>query len=484
MPESSDLGLPPAPLPAPSDASAVAEVRERADTVWTRMDGSPGAAPGILRVSRQQLRGPSGRVAVVEACRTPFARAGSDLKELDVVDLAGIPAAEVVARAGIDPAEIDCAIFGVVVAALDAPNLGREIVFRAALPASIPGTTVNLACASANRAITSGAEAILRGEADIVLAGGAESLSNVPLAFSRRAAEKFIALSRARNLAQRLRALARFRPRDFAPVPPAIAERSTGMTMGEACEKMAKENDISRRAQDEIALLSHQRAAAAREAGWLQGQVMAIFPPPDYQRPVTEDNGVRGASSMAALAALRPAFDRRHGTLTAGNSSPITDGGGALLLMSERRARALGRAPLGYLRSWAYAAADPGRQLLQGPAYAAPMALERAGLRLSEIDLVEMHEAFAAQVLSNLKAFASPRFAREELGRSAPIGAVDLERLNVNGGSLAIGHPFGATGVRVTMQLLHELRRRSLQFGLITVCAAGGHGFAMVVERE
>ena len=479
-----DLGLPPAPLPAPNDASASVEVRERADTVWTRASSSPGASPGILRVSRQQLRGPSGRVAVVEACRTPFARAGSDLKEFDVVDLAGIAAAEVVGRAGIDPAEIDCAIFGVVVAALDAPNLGREIVFRAALPASIVGTTVNLACASANRAITSGAEAILRGEADIVLAGGAESLSNVPLAFPKRAAEKFIALARARSLGSRVKWISRFRPRDFVPVPPAIAERSTGMTMGEACERMAKENDISRRSQDEIALLSHHRAAAAQAAGLFAGQVMTVFPPPRYDRPVAADNGVRGESSMAALAALRPAFDRRHGTLTAGNSSPITDGGGALLLMSERRARALGRAPLGYLRSWAYAATDPGQQLLQGPAYAAPMALERAGLRLGEIDLVEMHEAFAAQVLSNLKAFASPRFAREELGRSEPIGVVDLDRLNVNGGSLAIGHPFGATGVRVTMQLLHELRRRSLQFGLITVCAAGGHGFAMVVERE
>lgn len=485
MPETTpDLGQPPAPLPAPNDASAAVEVRERADTVWTRADSTPGAAPGILRISRQQLRGPAGRVAIVEGCRTPFARAGSDLKELDVVDLAGIPAAEVVARAGIDPAEIDMAIFGVVVAALDAPNLGREIVFRAALPASIPGTTVNLACASANRAITSGAEAILRGEAEIVLAGGAESLSNVPLAFPKRAAEKFMALARARGLGSRLKWISRFRPRDFVPVPPAIAERSTGMTMGEACEKMARENDISRRSQDEIALLSHQRAAAAQAAGLFAGQVVAVFPPPRYDRAIAVDNGVRGESSMAALAALRPAFDRRYGTLTAGNSSPITDGGGAVLLMSERRARALGRAPLGYLRSWAYAATDPGQQLLQGPAYAAPMALERAGLRLGEMDLVEMHEAFAAQVLSNLKAFASPRFAREELGRSEPLGVVDFDRLNVNGGSLAIGHPFGATGVRVTLQLLHELRRRGLQFGLITVCAAGGHGFAMVVERE
>lgn len=479
-----DLGLPPAPLPAPNDASAAQEVALRADTVWTRRVAAPGAAPGVLRVSRQQLRGPAGRVAIVEACRTPFARAGSDLRELDVIDLAGIPAAEVVARAGIDPAEIDLAIFGVVVAALHAPNLGREIVFRAALPASIPGTTVNLACASANRAITSGAEAILRGEAEIVLAGGAESLSNVPLAFSKRAAEKFMALAKARSLGQRWKWIRRFRPRDFAPVPPAIAEHSTGRTMGESCEKMAKENDISRRAQDEIALLSHQRAAAAQAAGLFAGQIVTLFPPPRYERAVSADNGVRGDSSRAALAELRPAFDRRHGTLTAGNSSPITDGGGALLLMSERRARSLGRAPLGYLRSWAYAATDPGQQLLQGPAYAAPMALERAGLRLGEIDLVEMHEAFAAQVLSNLKAFASPRFARDELGRSEPIGVVDLDRLNVNGGSLALGHPFGATGVRVTMQLLQELRRRSQQFGLITVCAAGGHGFAMVVERE
>ena len=482
MPETTpDLGQPPAPLPAPNDASAAAEVHDRADTVWTR---GASSAPGILRVSRQQLRGPSGRVAIVEACRTPFARAGSDLKELDVIDLAGIPAAEVVARAGIDPAEIDCAIFGVVVAALAAPNLGREIVFRAALPASITGTTVNLACASSSRAITSGAEAILRGEAEIVLVGGAESLSNVPLAFAHRAAVKFIALAKARTFGQRLRAITSFRIGDFAPVPPAIAEYSTGMTMGEACEKMAKENDISRRAQDEIALLSHQRAAAAQAAGIFAGQVMTVFPPPRYDRAVAADNGVRAESSMAALTALRPAFDRRHGTLTAGNSSPITDGGGALLLMSERRVRALGRVPLGYLRSWAYAAIDPGKQLLQGPAYAAPMALERAGLRLGEMDLVEMHEAFAAQVLSNLKAFASPRFARQELGRSEALGVVDFDRLNVNGGSIALGHPFGATGARLAMQLFNELRRRSLQFGLLTVCAAGGHGFAMVVERE
>jgi acetyl-CoA acyltransferase len=247
---------------------------------------------------------------------------------------------------------------------------------------------------------------------------------------------------------------------------------------------MAKENDISRRAQDEIALLSHQRAAAATEDGRLTAQIAPAFPPPGYDRAVTRDNGVRADSSLAALAKLKPVFDRRYGSLTAGNSSPLTDGGSAVLLMSEEKARALGYAPLGYLRSYAFAAVDPGDQLLQGPAYAAPVALDAAGVKLADIDLVEMHEAFAAQILSNMKALASRKFAERELGRSGPVGVVDFERFNVTGGSIAIGHPFGATGARVVTQLLYELRRRGGNLGLVTVCAAGGVGFAMVVERE
>jgi acetyl-CoA acyltransferase len=389
-----------------------------------------------------------------------------------------------VTRSGIDPAEIDLSIFGCVIPALNAPNLGREVVFRASLPMSIPGTTVDLACASSNRAMTSGAEAILTGQAEVVLAGGGESLSNVPIRYSKSAADKLMELNRARSVGQRLGVLSRVRPRDLVPVPPAIAEYSTGMSMGEACEKMAKENDISRRAQDEIALMSHQRAAAATAEGRFAEQVVAVFPAPHHDRAVTADNGIRGDSSMEALAGLRTVFDKRYGSLTAGNSSPITDGGSAVLLASEEKAKALGIEPLGYIRSYAYASLDPGSQLLQGPAYAAPLALERAGLGLGDLDLIEMHEAFAAQVLSNMKAFASPKFARDELGRSAPLGEIDFERFNVNGGSIAIGHPFGATGARVAMQLLYELRRRGLGLGLMTVCAAGGHGFAMVVERE
>ena len=423
-------------------------------------------------------------MAIVAGCRTPFVKAGTALRDMDVVDLAGVAAAELVDRSEIDPAEIDVSVFGVVVPAFGAPNLGREVVFRANLPKSIPGSSVNLACASSSRAMTIGVESILAGQAEVVLAGGAESLSNVPIQYSKGAARRLVELSKAKSMGQRLAILARVRPSDLVPVSPAIAEYTTGQTMGESCEKMARQNDISRRAQDEIALLSHQRAARAIAEGRFDEQVVATFPGPGYSEPVSRDSGVRAEASIEALSALRPVFDKRYGTLTAGNSSPLTDGASALLLMSEERARSLGVDPLGYVRSYAYAALDPGSQLLQGPAYAAPLALDRAELSLADMDLIEMHEAFAAQVLSNMKALASAKFARHELGRSTAVGEVDFDRFNVNGGSIAIGHPFGATGARVAMQLLYELRRRGLGLGLMTVCAAGGVGFSMVVERE
>jgi acetyl-CoA acyltransferase len=468
-------------LPPANEASAHEEITSRADTVWTR---GPDAAPAIAKVVGKGLKGEHGRVAIVDGCRTPFAKSGTTLKDLDVVDLASSAAAEVVTRSGVDPDDIGLSIFGVVVAALHAPNLGREVVFRASLPMTVPGTTVNLACASSNRAITSGAEAILTGQADVVLAGGSESLSNVPIQYSKSGARRLIEFSKARSTGQKLSVLSKVRPKDLVPVPPAIAEYTTGQTMGQSAEKMAKENDISRRAQDEIALLSHQRAATATAEGYFREQIVTAYSRPGYEEAIAEDNGIRGDSSMEALAGLRPVFDKRYGSLTAGNSSPLTDGGSAVLLMSEEKARADGYEPLGYIRSFTYASLDPGSQLLQGPAYAAPLALEAAGLGLKDMDLVEMHEAFASQIVSNMKAFASPKFARDEMGRSAPVGEIDFDTFNVNGGSISIGHPFGATGGRVTIQLLFELRRRGLNLGLMTVCAAGGVGFAMVVERE
>ena len=456
------------------------EIQQDADAVWTR---GQGAAPAIKKQRKQAVKGSGGRIAIVDGCRTPFAKANAEFAKMDVIDLASIPASALITRLALDPDLVDLSIFGVVVPSLKAPNLGREVILRTALPKWIPGTTVNLACASSNRAITSGAEAILSGQAEVVLAGGAESLSTVPITFSQNASQRFIQASRARSMPGKLSILSQLRPADLAPVPPAIAEYVTGESMGESCEKMAKENAISRRAQDEIALHSHLCAARAAAVGRFAEQIVPTHSLPGYAKVVSQDTGVRADTSLEALGDLRPVFDRAYGTLTAGNSSPLTDGGAAVLLMSEKKAKALGYEPLGYIRSWAYAALDPATQLLQGPAYAAPQALERAGVKLKDIDLVEMHEAFAAQILSNMKAFASKKFAQDELGQKEPMGEIDLDRFNVNGGSISIGHPFGATGARVTMQLLGELKRRDLGLGLMTVCAAGGNGFAMVVER-
>jgi len=341
---------------------------------------------------------------------------------------------------------------------------------------------VSRACASANQAITDAADQILLGYHDIMIAGGAESLSNVPILHSRSMSEKLVALSRAKTAAGKLRIAASVRPRDLVPITPAIAEPSTGETMGQSADKMAKINHISRESQDQFALRSHRMAAAATDDGRLTAEMFPVYVPPRYTESLASDNGIRTDTSIEALAALKPVFDRRYGTVTAGNASPLSDGASAVLLMSEERARTLGYRPLAFIRSYAYAAVDPGEQLLMAPVLAAPLALQRAGLTLDDMDLVEMHEAFAAQVLCNLAGFMSYEWA-ERGGFPDPIGEVDRAKLNVMGGSVAIGHPFGATGGRILTTLANELVRRGGQFGLMTVCAAGGLGHAMVVER-
>jgi acetyl-CoA acyltransferase len=315
------------------------------------------------------------------------------------------------------------------------------------------------------------------------LAGGAESVSDVPILHSRAMAQMLADASRARSLWDRVRIFSRVRPRDFIPQTPALAEPSTGLTMGQSAEKMAKENGISRQDQDRIALASHRNAATALDEGRMGPELCVVRVPPTYESAVSEDNLVRRDTSLEALAKLPPVFDRNYGTVTAGNSSPLTDGAAAVLLMSEKRAQAEGYEPLAFIRAWAVAAVDPGGQLLMGPGLAVPMALERAGLELSDMDLVEMHEAFAAQVASNLQAFESEEWARDKLGRSRPVGRVDREKLNVNGGSIAIGHPFGATGARLATTLARELSRRGGRYGILSICAQGGMGFAMVLER-
>lgn len=428
------------------------------------------------------ISGSRRRVAIIAGVRTPFAKAGTAFRRLSAIDLGKMAVSELVHRSGVDPAAVDLLVFGTVVHNVLAPNIAREITLMPLFPKTIQSWTVSRACASANQAITDAADQILLGHADIAIAGGAESLSNVPILHSRGMSDALVAASKAKSLGQRIGAFSKIRPRDFIPVTPAIAEPTTGETMGQSADKMAKLNHIARAAQDEFALASHVNAAAGTKDGRLTAEITAAYVPPRYDVTLTSDNGIRSDTNINALTKLKPVFDRKYGSVTAGNSSPLTDGGAAVLLMSEERAKALGFNPIAYIRSYAYAAIDPGEQLLQAPVFAAPMALKRAGLTLKDIDLVEMHEAFAAQVLSNLQGFESQYWA-ERGGFSRPLGEVDRSRLNVMGGSIAIGHPFGATGARITTTLMNELARRDGHFGLMTVCAAGGLGFSMVLER-
>jgi acetyl-CoA acyltransferase len=423
------------------------------------------------------------RVAVIAGCRTPFAKAGTVFRDLTAVDLAKTCIRELVERTEVDPAAIGTVVLGQVIPSAKAPNLGREAMLGAGLPPAIPASTVNRACASASQAIADVASAILLGHVDCGIAGGAESLSDVPILHSRNLARALVAASKARSLGARLSAFAGVRLRDLAPDTPAIAEPSTGLTMGQSAEQMAKENGITREEQDQIAYLSHKNAAAATDDGRLPAETCAVFVPPKYATAVTTDNLLRRDTTLQALAALPPVFDRRYGSVTAGNASPLTDGAAVVLLMAEDKAKALGYSPIATIRSWAVAAVDPAGQLLMGPGLAIPMALDRAGLKLSDIDLIDMHEAFAAQVASNIQALESEAWAREKLSRAAAVGMVDRERLNVTGGSIALGHPFGATGARITTSLANELVRRNGKFGLLSVCAQGGMGFAMVLER-
>ncbi len=422
------------------------------------------------------------RVAIVAGVRTPFARAGTVLRGLSAIDLGRRCVSELLERTELDGSLVEALVYGTVVHSVLAPNIAREVSLMPVLPKSVDAYTVSRACASANQAITDAADQIALGHRDVVIAGGAESLSNVPILHSRGMSDALVAASRAKSLTGRLGALRRVRPRDFVPITPAIAEPTTGETMGQSAEKMAKVNGIPREEQDQFALRSHRLASVGTLDGRLTAEIATVWVPPRFDVAASSDNGVRTDTSIEALRALRPVFDRRYGTVTAGNASPLTDGASAVLLMSEERAKTLGYAPLAYIRSYADAALDPGDQLLMGPVLAAPLALQRAGLALADMDLIEMHEAFAVQVLCNLKGFESQEWA-ERAGYSRPLGEVDRSKLNVMGGSIAIGHPFGATGGRILITLANELARRGGQFGLMTVCAAGGLGHAMVIER-
>jgi acetyl-CoA acetyltransferase family protein len=423
------------------------------------------------------------KVVIVAGVRTPFAKSGGPLASVSAAELGRLAVSGLLARTELEPEKIDEVVLGNCGTPADAANIARVVALAAGIPRPVPAFTVHRNCASGMEAIAQAWYKIASGAATAVIAGGTESMSEYPLLWSRGLTKAFAGWQRGKNLPAKLSALLAVRPGDFAPRV-AIAEGLTdpvcGLNMGETAENLAKQYRISRQAQDELALLSHQRAAAATEAGRLAEETVPVYVPPRYA-PLTVDFGPRPNQTLEALGKLKPYFDRRFGTVTVGNSCPVTDGAAALLVMEESRARAEGYRPLGRIRSFSFAGCDPAKMGL-GPAYATPLALDKAGVRLSDIDLIEINEAFAAQVIANEIVFASEKFAAEELGRAEAIGGIDRSRMNVNGGAIALGHPVGVSGARIVLTLLEEMRRRQAGLGLATLCVGGGQGAAMIVE--
>ncbi|EHU4929845.1 acetyl-CoA C-acyltransferase FadI [Vibrio vulnificus] len=435
-------------------------------------------------MGKQEVKTRQGeRVAIVAGLRTPFARQSTEFSQVPAVDLGKMVVSDLLARTDIDPKLIEQVVFGQVVQMPEAPNIAREIVLGTGMNIHTDAYSVTRACATSFQSAVNVAESIMAGAIDIGIAGGADSSSVLPIGVSKKLAASLLALSKTKTLGQKLKVLSGLGLKDLMPVPPAVAEYSTGLSMGQTAEQMAKTHGITRAEQDALAHRSHTLASQAWRDGKIAGEVMTAFPEP-YKKWIAEDNNIRHDSTLEGYAKLRPAFDRQYGSVTAANSTPLTDGAAAVLLMREGRAKELGMEILGYIRGYAFSAIGVESDMLMGPSYATSKVLQNTGLALSDLTLIDMHEAFAAQALANVKMFASDKFAHENLGRSKAIGEIDMDKFNVLGGSIAYGHPFAATGARMMTQTLRELKRRGGGLALNTACAAGGLGAAMILEVE
>ena len=435
-------------------------------------------------MGKQEVKTRSGeRVAVVAGLRTPFARQSTEFSQVPAVDLGKMVVSEMLARTDIAPALIEQVVFGQVVQMPEAPNIAREIVLGTGMNIHTDAYSVTRACATSFQAAANVAESIMAGTIDVGIAGGADSSSVLPIGVSKKLAANLLALSKTKTLGQKLKILKSLSVKDLMPVPPAVAEYSTGLSMGQTAEQMAKTHGITREEQDALAHRSHSLASQAWKDGKIQDEVMTAFPAP-YKKYISEDNNIRHESTLEGYAKLRPAFDRKYGSVTAANATPLTDGAAAVMLMREGKAKELGLEVMGYIRGFAFSAIGVETDMLMGPTYATSKVLENTGLELSDLTLIDMHEAFAAQALANVKMFASDEFAQQNLGRGKAIGEIDMDKFNVLGGSIAYGHPFAATGARMMTQTLRELKRRGGGLALNTACAAGGLGAAMILEVE
>ncbi len=419
---------------------------------------------------------------IVAGCRTPFLRSGTDFKDFMAYDLARMALKGVIDKADLPPSEVDHVLFGCVLNEPQTSNVAREALIGANLPLAIPAHTVSMACISGSQAISQAAGLIACGQADTVIAGGVESLSNIPILFKRAMRRKLVQMLRLKTPFDWIGWAAGLRPGYLLPEIPKIAEFSNGLTMGQSSDRLSARWGVSREDQDRYALRSHQLASEAERNGLLSHEILSAMVPPSF-KTIARDNGVRNDTTLEKLAKLPPAFYFPFGTATAGNSSFLSDGGAAVLLMSYRKATSLGYKATARIAGFSFHGCNPDDELLLGPAYAVPKLLKKTGIPLSSIDIFEFHEAFAGQVLANLNALDSDSFAREKLGLPAKTGEIKMDRLNTRGGSLSIGHPFGATGLRLLISCCDRLERENAGLGIIASCAAGGLGHAMLIER-
>ncbi len=421
-------------------------------------------------------------IVLVDGCRTPFLKASTDFKHLNSYDLGRLALKGLVRKIQLDPELIDRVVLGTVISNLTTSNVAREALLGSGLSLKTPAFTVTQACISANAAITCGVELIQSGQARAVIAGGTESMSDIPIRYRKKFRLKLIESQKYRRFTDWFKFFRGLRFSDVLPEIPSITEFSTGRTMGQDCDRLAARIGVSRVDQDIYAARSHQLAAQATEAGILSQEIEPVRLPARFET-IDSDNGIRGDSTCESLARLKPAFEKPYGTITAGNASFLTDGAAATLLMNLDTAKEQGYQPKAWIRHYAYSACNPEDELLLGPAYAISRILDQSGLSLSDMDVFEFHEAFAGQVVANLKCLESNEFAVNCLGREKSVGIVPQELLNIHGGSLSLGHPFGATGARLAATAANRLHREKGKYALIAACAAGAMGHAMILER-
>jgi len=422
-------------------------------------------------------------IVFIDGCRTPFLKSGTDYLNLMSYELGQFAIKGLIQKTGIDPKEVDQVIMGTVISNVQTSNVAREAALGAGIPNKAHCQTVTQACISANRAICNGVNEILVGNADVVIAGGVENTSDTPIGFPKKMRNKLFGAQKLRGIGDTLKFVFSLRPSDFIPVRPAVAEYMTGRTMGQDCDIMAARYGVTREEQDDFAFRSHQLAGKAQDEGLLKAEMCEVTLEPKF-KAISIDNGVRPNAKREKLAKLRAAFDKKHGTLTAANSSFLTDGGAASLIMTEDKAKELGLTPKSRIVEYVFTGQDVEDELLLGPAYAISQVLEKAGLTLDQMDVIELHEAFAGQVITNIKCLASDEFAKEKLGRDKAVGIIDESKLNNWGGSLSIGHPFGATGSRLITTASNRLHKEGGKYAILAACAAGAHGHAMIIEKH